>query len=48
MMKKKLMVIVFVVKITYWDLVSNKCLSMMNDVHPPGFGVLNVKVSPSV
>ena len=32
-------------KISYWDLVTNKCLSMFNDVHPPGFGVLNVKVT---
>ena len=32
-------------KITYWDLVTNKCLSTFTDVHPPGFGVLNVKVN---
>ena len=35
----------FILKISYWDLVTNKYLSMFTDVHPPGFGVLNVKVS---
>ena len=31
-------------QITHWDLTSNKCLRFIDNAHPPGFGVLSVKV----
>ena len=32
-------------QITHWDLTSYKCLRFITDAHPPGFGVLRVRVS---
>ena len=31
-------------QLTHWDLSSHKCLRFITDAHPPGFGVLRVRV----
>lgn len=32
-------------QITHWDLTNNKLLRFIDNAHPPGFGVLNIRVS---
>lgn len=31
-------------QITHWDLENNKLLRFIDDAHPPGFAVLNIRV----
>jgi hypothetical protein len=34
----------YFLQITHWDVAANKCLRFIDNAHPPGFGVLNIKV----